>query len=339
MVRALKESSYVTTFRVKKLSEDLKKAYEQFKLMLEQEVAKEGQGEIEEEEGLDASAVKENEKTAMKTTQKIKTTLNTQGQEKQKKSEGDLKREERKMQRMARKAALERVEKMEAMHSGEDPEDRKRINEALSTYGDFKLKLSADYIVPENLRVNFSKKRQQMILLENSIFKLKCDFNSKIAELKIRKTQIIDRVKVLNKRLKFLNEKLDIEEELFEPKIDEESEYPEKFFEMTKQEVKVFKKQQREEKIQKLKDEGKRVPKELLEDEPEEKEEAKKEDDEQENVNELRVLERKNKKEFKTHLTDEMKEVQKIKFRYEKEQIEKELKSKIEGFDEEITEM
>lgn len=68
MVRALKESSYVTTFRVKKLSEQLKQAYEQFKLMLEQEVAKEGIGEIEEEEGLDASAVKENEKTAMKTT-------------------------------------------------------------------------------------------------------------------------------------------------------------------------------------------------------------------------------------------------------------------------------
>jgi hypothetical protein len=36
--------------------------------MLEQEVAKEGVAEIEEEEGLDASAVKENEKTAMKTT-------------------------------------------------------------------------------------------------------------------------------------------------------------------------------------------------------------------------------------------------------------------------------
>jgi len=60
---------------------------------------------------------------------------------------------------MARKAALERVEKMEAMHSGEDPEDRKRINEALASFGDYKLKLSADYIVPENLRVNFSKKR------------------------------------------------------------------------------------------------------------------------------------------------------------------------------------
>jgi len=36
------------------------------------------------------------------------------------------------------------------MHSGEDPEDRKEIENALVTFGDFKLKLSAEYIVPEN---------------------------------------------------------------------------------------------------------------------------------------------------------------------------------------------
>jgi hypothetical protein len=36
------------------------------------------------------------------------------------------------------------------MHSGEDPEDRKEISLAKQTYGDFKLKLSSKYIVPEN---------------------------------------------------------------------------------------------------------------------------------------------------------------------------------------------
>jgi hypothetical protein len=36
------------------------------------------------------------------------------------------------------------------MHSGEDPEDRKEIENALKTFGDFKLKLAPDYIVPEN---------------------------------------------------------------------------------------------------------------------------------------------------------------------------------------------
>jgi len=45
------------------------------------------------------------------------------------------------------------------MHTGEDPEERKAIEEAMATFGDFKLKTSPDYQVPENQRVNFSKKR------------------------------------------------------------------------------------------------------------------------------------------------------------------------------------
>jgi cilia- and flagella-associated protein 44 len=56
--------------------------------------------------------------------------------------------------------------------------------------------------VPENQRVNFAKKRQQMVLLEGSIHKLKVDFNKKISELKVRKREIIDRVKKQNLRLK-----------------------------------------------------------------------------------------------------------------------------------------
>jgi hypothetical protein len=43
---------------------------------------------------------------------------------------------------------------------------------------------------------------------------------------------------------------------------------------MSRKEIRAFKNQQREEKIQKLKDEGKRVPKELLEEEPEDKNNA-----------------------------------------------------------------
>lgn len=64
------------------------------------------------------------------------------------------------------------------------------------------MKLGANYVVPENQRVNFAKKRQQMVLLEGSIHKLKVDFNKKISELKVRKREIIERVKKLNGRLK-----------------------------------------------------------------------------------------------------------------------------------------
>lgn len=36
------------------------------------------------------------------------------------------------------------------MHSGEDPEDRREIEIAQATYGDYKLKVSPEYTVPEN---------------------------------------------------------------------------------------------------------------------------------------------------------------------------------------------
>lgn len=131
-----------------------------------------------------------------------------------------------------RKKKIEKLEKKEAMHSGEDPADRKEIQLAKQTYGDFKLKMSPHYIVPENQRVNFAKKRQQMVLLEGSIHKLKVDFNKKIAELKTRKRDIIERVKKLNGRLGQINHELGDSNDLFEPTIDENVEYPEKFFEV-----------------------------------------------------------------------------------------------------------
>jgi hypothetical protein len=101
-----------------------------------------------------------------------------------------------------RKKKIEKLEKKEAMNSGEDPADRKQIISAKQTYGDFKLKLGANYVVPENQRVNFAKKRQQMVLLEGSIHKLKVDFNNKISELKVSKKEIIERVKKFNQRLR-----------------------------------------------------------------------------------------------------------------------------------------
>ena len=71
-----------------------------------------------------------------------------------------------------------------------------------------------------------------MVLLEGSIHKLKVDFNRKISELKSRKKEIIDRVKKLNGRLSDINGELGENVDLFEPTIDENLEYPEKFFEV-----------------------------------------------------------------------------------------------------------
>ena len=218
-VKALKTTSYVTTFRVHKMSDFLQKSIETFKQMLENEMLMGGAqvgNEFEGEEGAEGNAdgsgspSKKDKDAKDAATKTMTNTLNAkntgkqmpQASQTQHKTEGERKREERKLEREMRKKKIEKLEKKEAMHSGEDPEDRKEIQLAKQTYGDFKLKLAANYIVPENQRVNFAKKRQQMVLLEGSIHKLKVDFNKKIAELKGRKKEIIDRVKTLNTRLR-----------------------------------------------------------------------------------------------------------------------------------------
>ncbi len=85
-----------------------------------------------------------------------------------------------------------------------------------------------------------------MVLLEGSIHKLKVDFNKKIQELKIRKKEIIERVKRFNGRLGEINGELGEVVELFEPTIDENAEYPEKFFDVNDADIEGFRKQKLE---------------------------------------------------------------------------------------------
>jgi len=57
--------------------------------------------------------------------------------------------------------------------STNDPRDEALIELAMSTIGDFKLKTSEKYIVPESERINAEKKQKQIFLLARSIYELK----------------------------------------------------------------------------------------------------------------------------------------------------------------------
>lgn len=81
-----------------------------------------------------------------------------------------------------------------------------------------------------------------MVLLEGSIHKLKVDFNKKISELKVRKRDIIEKLKHLNGRLGAINTDLGDNNDVFEPSIDETVEYPEKFFEVGDQDIEAYRK-------------------------------------------------------------------------------------------------
>lgn len=109
--------------------------------------------------------------------------------------------------------------------------------------------MSETYEVPESEQVDFKKKRQQMILLEGSIHKIKVDFNVKVNDLKVRKQDIISTVKRLYDRLAVINKELGTPETLVLPQIDEKVEYPEKEFNVTDQDIENYRKELKQREI------------------------------------------------------------------------------------------
>lgn len=222
----------------------------------------------------------------------------------------------------------------------------------------FNLKMSNEYEVPENMQINANKKRQQMVLLEGSIHKLKVDFNNKILDLKHKKTDIIRQVEEMNTRIGQINTVLAIKEELFLPVIDEKTEYPQKFFNVTDNEIDEYRiqKVQKEAEAAAAKKGGKKKTKQQQAQEDEEAaaakaEEAKqvktKDDDKPKlkpthnNVNPYlnAVPPRKGHKKMETELDEEYDQIMRIELQYEKSQLKSESEQLLSDFDSEIKEM
>jgi len=132
------------------------------------------------------------------------------------------------VQREQRKVEIDRLTQQEHLNNGEDKEEKEKIENAKRTFGEYKLKKSKDYEVPEDQQVNHLKKKQQMILLESSIHNIKVKFNDKVHELRKRKVVIIENVDNLYTRLSEINKDLGCDDETVKYYIDDEVENPAK---------------------------------------------------------------------------------------------------------------
>lgn len=72
----------------------------------------------------------------------------------------------------------------------ENPADVALITEAENNMGDFKLKSDPEYVVPEEERLNTEKKRRQMILLEEGMYNIRMEFNSRFLALRDVKKKV-----------------------------------------------------------------------------------------------------------------------------------------------------
>mmetsp|Transcript_13054 Transcript_13054/g.24383 ORF Transcript_13054/g.24383 Transcript_13054/m.24383 type:complete len:1620 (+) Transcript_13054:1554-6413(+) len=144
-------------------------------------------------------------------------------------TQAQIEREKRAMSREQRKKELFDHEKKRPSDTAYDPADIREIENAKMTIGDFKLKTSPDYVVPEHLCLNAEKKRRQMITLMEAVRNLKVDFNSRMLGLRELKTRLIERISMYNERIREINSELGISENIFDP-IFKDEEWPERLY-------------------------------------------------------------------------------------------------------------
>ena len=72
-----------------------------------------------------------------------------------------------------------------------------------------------------------------MFLLEEFIYNTKMKYNSEVIKLQSKKQQLIEKITNYNKKITEINKELVIDDILFVPKIDIESEFPEKLIEVS----------------------------------------------------------------------------------------------------------
>jgi len=142
-------------------------------------------------------------------------------------------RERAKKEEAERLAIKEELEKSMPTYEAFQPDHLKAINLEMERLGDFKLKSSKDYIVPEDQRMNVEKKRKHIFLLYEVLYRSKKDFNEKIIELRKKKTDIISKISKHNERLKDIDKELTVEEDYFTASIDTVLETPEKYYEIS----------------------------------------------------------------------------------------------------------
>ncbi|GAB5369824.1 hypothetical protein AAMO2058_001439500 [Amorphochlora amoebiformis] len=129
--------------------------------------------------------------------------------------------------RELREKEMSNLERQKPDTTKEDPADLRLLETARVNRGDFKLKSSPNYVVPASQRVNTEKKRRQMLLVVDSVQRVKMQYNRKFLAVRDLKKIICERVAKDNVELDAINEYLGIEEETFRPCM-RKDEWPEK---------------------------------------------------------------------------------------------------------------
>ena len=112
--------------------------------------------------------------------------------------------EHRKQMRLQRNADLAAMLDKKQMASIDDPRDIQAIARSKLCLGDYKLKLSADYEVPQDQEITASKKKQQIMMLQENMNSIKIRYNRRFLALGSVKKLVFKSIDHCNKQLQSL---------------------------------------------------------------------------------------------------------------------------------------
>ncbi|KAM4046708.1 cilia- and flagella-associated protein 44 isoform 2-T2 [Anomaloglossus baeobatrachus] len=156
------------------------------------------------------------------------------------------KAEKAKSKILQRKQEWDELYKTKPSEDYEDPADVLAIKNAKENMGDFKLKTAKDYTVPEHMRVNAERKRNELALLESMIHEHKSSMNRSIMKLRKLKIETIETMKSLVQEVRSIQELLDPSKHLPIPRVPSllPDETPEKKFQYDGETLRRFQQEQ-----------------------------------------------------------------------------------------------
>uniref|UniRef100_A0A183AL09 WD_REPEATS_REGION domain-containing protein n=1 Tax=Echinostoma caproni TaxID=27848 RepID=A0A183AL09_9TREM len=127
--------------------------------------------------------------------------------------------EETQRKRRARREQWATLLAMKPADDYEDPEDLKAIAQAKERMGDFKLKSSQDYVVPERATLNAFEAKLRLVEMVEEAFKLRHEFNASVVALRDKKKKIIEELNKIDVQLEELQDFLPQNEALLRLRI------------------------------------------------------------------------------------------------------------------------
>ena len=248
-IKGIKSEAFARTFRLTKLSEFVEKGLKEQEDLIRSENEKRERKDSSDDsiEGSVKGAAAAGDSPAATKIRPNPFQLDKTKEKKVKKSTVEINQEKRRQDRLKKREEKEEIKRMEPKDE-DDPVYKEKMDAITTNKGDKKLKSDPDYNVPEEQRKDANKQRYEMLLLTRGLYNIQKNHNEKLLELRDRKASIVKKFATINKRIKEINKVLGLQEELFQPQINEELEYPEKYYEIhDKDIISYLKKQGKEE--------------------------------------------------------------------------------------------